>query len=214
MDKNPENKERKEDLIRAYDRMAQLRDFDRYEEWKRRERRDFASRLMGEGKTHLLDIGCGTGRDTLWFSENGFRVTGIDFSPRMIDLCRKKGLNALVMDFLEPELKPGTFEGIYALNALVHVGSAEYPRAMKTLKDLLVPGGLFYLGQYGGSDFEGVLDHDNYRPRRYFHFPSEDNLRKWIDPDFLCESWKVIPLEGRDYVFYSGVLRAKGANAD
>lgn len=36
----------------------------------------------------LLDIGCGTGSHDIWFVKKGYRVTGIDRAPRMIDIAR------------------------------------------------------------------------------------------------------------------------------
>lgn len=197
----------KSDLAKAYDRMAHLRDFDRYEDWKRLERRSFASLLMREGKNRLLDLGCGTGRDSLWFSENEFQVTCIDLSPEMVKTCKKKGLQARQMDFLNPDFPPSSFDALFALNALVHIRLEELPEALKTLKALLEEKGLFYLGQYGGSDFEGILEKDNYRPKRFFSFPSRETLQPILEQSFSIEQWKEIPLEGRDYGFYSIVLR-------
>ncbi len=195
------------DLIQAYDRMAQLRDFDRYEDWKRKERRDFATQLMREGKNRILDIGCGTGRDGQWFAENDFTVTCIDLSPKMVQAARLKGLDARVMDFLQTDFPPESFDGLFALNALVHVRGEELPGVLETLKTLLIPGGLCFFGQYGGSDFEGVLEKDNYRPKRFFSFPSKETLKPILEAVFSIESFREIPIEGRDYLFYSVVLR-------
>lgn len=43
-------------------------------------------------EAHLLEIGCGNGRDSLFFLDNGYRVTGVDISDRAIsalnDKCR------------------------------------------------------------------------------------------------------------------------------
>lgn len=196
------------DLAAAYDRMAHLRDVDRYEAWKRTERRAFAVALQKEGKQRLLEIGAGTGRDALWFQENGMVVTCVDLSPRMVEVCRRKGLDARVMDFLQPEFEDAPFDAIFSLNALVHVGSAEYRPALETLKTLVHPGGLLYLGQYGGSNFEGVLEKDNYRPRRFFYFPDLPTLKSHIDGLYAIEREETVEIPGRDYVFYSLILRA------
>lgn len=205
---NPDDlPDRKIDLSKAYDRMAHLRDFDRYEEWKRRERREFASRLIGEGKLRLLEVGCGTGRDAQWFGENGLSVIGIDLSVEMVRLCRKKGIEARVMDLQNPDFEEGSFDAVFALNALVHVPGLELRSTLEQIRKVLAPEGLFYLGQYGGSDFEGVLEKDNYRPKRFFSFPSEARLREAMQGLFESVSWKTIPLEGRDYQFFSSVWR-------
>jgi len=38
----------------------------------------------------LLDIGCYTGGEGLWLAQHGFRVVGVDLSPKMIELSRAK----------------------------------------------------------------------------------------------------------------------------
>lgn len=47
---------------------------------------------------HILDVGCGNGRDSLFFSSQGYKVVGIDRSDAAIDNCRAaadaRGLNA------------------------------------------------------------------------------------------------------------------------
>jgi SAM-dependent methyltransferase len=37
----------------------------------------------------ILDVGCGSGRDMLWFKERGFRVTGFERSSGLAELARK-----------------------------------------------------------------------------------------------------------------------------
>ncbi len=197
----------KSDLAAAYDRMAHLRDMDRFEEWKRTERRRFAAQMMKEGKTNLLEIGSGTGRDGVWFQENGLEVTAIDLSPKMIEVCRRKGLKAKVMDFSAPDLPEDHFDAIYSLNAMLHVGSEDFESTLSTLKGLLKANGLMYLGQYGGSNFEGILEKDNYRPKRFFNFPDEARLKAFIEPVLTIERFTTIPLPGKDYVFYGATLR-------
>lgn len=38
----------------------------------------------------ILDIGCGAGRDTIYFIKNGYLVDAIDASPKMVFECNKK----------------------------------------------------------------------------------------------------------------------------
>jgi len=61
--------------------------------YDRLEKKTFDS-LAGEhnnGK-QLLEIGCGTGRWSRYFSEKGFKVTGIDISEEMINTANKKNI--------------------------------------------------------------------------------------------------------------------------
>lgn len=56
-------------------------------------REAWAARLrtwLPERAADILDLGCGTGSLSLLASERGHRVTGIDLSPRMVDLARAK----------------------------------------------------------------------------------------------------------------------------
>ncbi|TMD70000.1 MAG: class I SAM-dependent methyltransferase [Chloroflexi bacterium] len=44
----------------------------------------------------MLEIGAGTGNDSLFFRDNGLHVVCTDLSPAMVDLCTEKGLEAYV----------------------------------------------------------------------------------------------------------------------
>jgi SAM-dependent methyltransferase len=62
-----------------------------------------------------LDIGCGTGDNSLWLCRQGFRVLGIDESEIAIDEARAKALKAdikctfIVTDFLTSRIKGAPF---------------------------------------------------------------------------------------------------------
>ena len=67
-----------------------------------------------------LDVGCGTGSNSLWLAEQGFEVLGVDISPRAIDLANGKlgnGTSArcrfAVLDFLEGEAPAGPFDFVF-----------------------------------------------------------------------------------------------------
>ena len=66
-----------------------------------------------------LEIGCGTGSNAIWLAQNGFDVTGFDFSPLAIEKAkeksREKGVEILffVKDFLKHEGKSADVEFIF-----------------------------------------------------------------------------------------------------
>ena len=41
-----------------------------------------------------LDVGCGTGTNTIYLTQKGWEATGVDFVPRAIDTARKKAAAA------------------------------------------------------------------------------------------------------------------------
>jgi ubiquinone/menaquinone biosynthesis C-methylase UbiE len=51
---------------------------------------DLLSRFSAGSPQQVLDVGCGTGFLALRFAELGHTVTGVDFSPQMIDQARRK----------------------------------------------------------------------------------------------------------------------------
>src|SRR5215467_5900462 len=124
-------------LLEFYNRDVDRRESREYPAWKREERQHFLSLLQQEGKTSLLEIGAGTGRDSQFFQKQGLDVISTDLSPEMVKRCRQKGLTAYVMDFLHLDFPADSFDAIYSFNCL------------------LKPTGLFYLGVYGGIEREG-----------------------------------------------------------
>jgi len=39
-------------------------------------------------KGRLLDVGCGNGKNTIFFQQKGFDATGIDFAKNAIEICK------------------------------------------------------------------------------------------------------------------------------
>ena len=68
-------------LIQSYNKHALERDKDITQEWKIAERSKFLSLLQLENKKTLLEIGAGTGRDSKFFQDQGFKTTCIRFIP-------------------------------------------------------------------------------------------------------------------------------------
>jgi cyclopropane fatty-acyl-phospholipid synthase-like methyltransferase len=83
----------KKSLQQSYNNFAALRDKSTIEPWKAKERDQFLNLLKNEGSSSLLEIGAGTGRDSLYFQQQGLDVTCVDLSEEMVKLCRDKGLN-------------------------------------------------------------------------------------------------------------------------
>lgn len=93
---------------------------------------------------HILDAGCGPGRDTQAFLARGFRVTAIDASAAMVELAaRATGQPARLLPFQQLDIE-SAFDGVWANASLVHVPSAEIDDVLRRLARALVPGGLLH----------------------------------------------------------------------
>jgi len=186
----------RDSLRQAYDASALTRDRSDLPKWKRAERANFQSHLRTRGMSTLLEIGAGTGRDSRYFSDAGYKVTCIDLSPTMVQLCRKKGLKAMEMDVANLTFSDRSFDAIYSLNSLLHLSKAELPAALLEIRRVLVPGGIFYFGTYGGYDHEGVYEDDDHTPRRFFSFYEDERLRHLASKIFDELSFQSLRIPG------------------
>lgn len=75
----------------------------------------------------LLDIGCGGGREAIGFHRLGYRVTGIDIAPRMIETARQTAtqlgaaIEFRVQDVTALDEPPASFEAAFFGGSLHHV---------------------------------------------------------------------------------------------
>jgi SAM-dependent methyltransferase len=66
-----------------------------------------------------LDIGCGTGDNSIWLAQKNFQVTGVDVSEIAIDKAREKALQAkvkftfMVTDFLTNKIEGAPFGFVF-----------------------------------------------------------------------------------------------------
>ena len=94
----------------------------------------------------ILDMGCGAGRDALYFANKGLSVTGIDFSERLIEIAKKKVKSGkfLVMDFENLSFPENSFDGIWANASIYHIPRENLPDVYKNIYLVLKKGGLFF----------------------------------------------------------------------
>lgn len=113
-------------------------------------------KVLPEGGS-LLDLGCGSGRDSLAFLEDGFEVTPLDGSPEMCALAEiHTGLEVLNMTFEELDFDE-VFDGIWACASLLHVPENEMPDILKKVGLALKQGGYLFISVKEG-EFEGIRD--------------------------------------------------------
>src|SRR5215472_17539724 len=108
---------------------------------------DVADHITGS----ILDAGCGTGENALFFASRGHKVTGIDFIEEAINRAKRKaaerGLSAtfLVMDALALQDLPEVFDNVIDCG-LFHVFSDDdRKRYVEALATVLKPGGRLFL---------------------------------------------------------------------
>lgn len=114
-------------------------------------RRDYAPWLVialdyaNSSGLDVLDVGCGQGVDICEYAQAGARVTGIDLTPRHVELARahldQLGLTGTVVES-DAEHMPfpdGTFDRVSSTGVLHH--TPDMPAALREILRVLRPGG-------------------------------------------------------------------------
>ncbi|MCH5250623.1 MAG: class I SAM-dependent methyltransferase [Lachnospiraceae bacterium] len=143
----------------------------------------FLSRL--HPASHLLDFGCGSGRDTKYFLSHGHTVDAIDGSEEMCKIAAKyTGIPVKQMLFhrLDEQEK---YDGIWACASILHLPLQDLETVLHKMSRALKPYGIIYTSFKYGT-FEGE------RNGRYFTDMTEETfavLLKRIPTLTLEEQW-------------------------
>ena len=127
----------------------------------------FLSRL--QDGSHILDFGCGSGRDTKYFLEQGYRVTAADGS---IELCKAAGkyTGIPIRHMLFQELnETDIYDGIWACSSILHLPLPELNDVFHRMAAALKERGVIYTSFKYGT-YEGE------RNGRYFMDMTEEKF--------------------------------------
>lgn len=112
--------------------------------------------IRGAPPWHILDLGCGPGRDLATFRDLGHVAVGLDGSPALAAMAREhSGCEVWEQDFLALRLPAARFDGIFANACLFHVPTQELPRVLRELHATLKPGGVLFSSNPRGHNQEG-----------------------------------------------------------
>ncbi|MBE0557789.1 MAG: class I SAM-dependent methyltransferase [Proteobacteria bacterium] len=105
-----------------------------------------------EGKTNVLELGCGQGRDTIFFARNGFKVHSLDYSSQGLEAidakARELNLSHLIVSQMHDVRTPlpfpdETFDACYSHMLLcMALTSAQIEFLSDEIRRVLKPGGL------------------------------------------------------------------------
>ena len=131
-------------------------------------------KLVPEGGK-ILDLGCGSGRDSMNFMKLGYEVTAVDGSK---ELAKKAsallGKEVIASTFEELELKE-KFHGIWACASLLHIKREDLKTVLNNLYNNLEDNGVFYMSfKYGEKEY---VDDKN----RYFNCFTDESIIGFIN---------------------------------
>jgi len=100
----------------------------------------------------ILDIGCGSGRDLLWFKNRGFNVIGFERSHGLASLARKNaGSEVLEGDFETYDFSQLSVDAIVLVGALVHLPHSKVPAVLNSIDRALKDDGNILLSLKNGA---------------------------------------------------------------
>lgn len=127
--------------------------------WEKAERvsvSNYAKRCYAQMENNdyqtLLDVGCGNGKDSLYFAKKGIHVTAIDFSRTAIEelkqIIAEKGLlniSAIRKDIIDLDIGDNSFDVIYAHLSLQYFDDEITTKIFDELHSILKPGGMIFI---------------------------------------------------------------------
>jgi 2-polyprenyl-3-methyl-5-hydroxy-6-metoxy-1,4-benzoquinol methylase len=103
---------------------------------------------------YILDFGCGSGRDSKYFIENGYRVKAIDGSIEMCKLASiyiNQEVECMRFDQLNDV---DIYEGIWACSSILHVEEEQLPIILTKMIHSLKKDGIIYTAFKKGTGHE------------------------------------------------------------
>ena len=155
---------------------------------------------------HILDLGCGSGRDSKGFLQKGYKVTAVDGSKELCKIASKNiGQDVICQLFNELDAV-NKFDGVWACASLLHLPTNELKQTLKRVEKALKKDGYFYASfKYG--DFEGERD------GRYFNDFTEVSFSTLLKefPNLELQEVEVTTdvIPGRENVSWLNVIMKK-----
>ncbi len=151
----------------------------------------------------VLDIGCGTGVKSKYLSNKGFKVTGMDFSEKMIEIAKKEVPNVdfVVGDIYELDSYKNKFDAVFAQAVLLHIPKQKVLEILEKFKNKLNPNGILYLAVKEIKDgVESEVFKENnygYEYERFFSYFTLFEIKEYIEKLGLKLVWKNVTNSGK-----------------
>lgn len=150
-------KQNPEDVQKSYDQIADEYVARIYHELEQkpadRELLDrFAREMRGLGS--VCDLGCGPGHVTRYLHERGVPISGIDLSPRMVELAQKLNpdIEFRVGNMSKLAISDESLAAIVAFYSIIHFPRSQVISVLQEFRRVLQPGGLLFLAFHKGQE--------------------------------------------------------------
>ena len=152
----------------------------------------FALTYMQSAKM-LIDLGCGNGRDSVYFCHAGLKVTAIDLSQEAIDSFDKDlPIFAVCNDFVKTKaLQCIDYDYCYARWSIHAISQAMQDKLLPNIYRSLKSGGLFFSESRTIND----IKYGQGEPLGLHEYICDDHYRRFLDPKSLIKQFESIGFE-------------------
>ena len=124
--------------------------------------------------SNILDLGCGSGRDSLEFIKRGYNITAVDGSKELSIAASKVIGQEVICNKFEDLQLTEKFHGIWACASLLHINKRDLINVIKNISSNLEDNGVFYMSfKYGKGEY---IDEKG----RYFNCYTEKTFKEMI----------------------------------
>ena len=141
----------------------------------------------------LLDIGCGSGKNSIFFDQQGFLVKGIDFTNSALKLCRENAQNRksqakfMVADIIEGKFNE-EFDVVLDCGCLHHIRKKYWKKYLKNILSSVKSKGYFYFHGFGDNSHKLGFAPKNrnwhIKNGHYTHFFSDNEIKELFGKHF------------------------------
>lgn len=150
----------------------------------------------------ILDWGCGCGRDSVAFLNEGYQVEAVDGSVEMCSIAGAKLGREVKCNLFDDLDEKNKYDGIWASASLLHVEEEFLPDTLRKAKAALKVNGVMYISfKYGEYEYK--------RDDRYYVDMTEAKLGKLLNGIGkleILQQW-VTEDSGRDNKWINVILR-------
>ncbi len=156
---------------------------------------------------HILDLGCGSGRDSLYFKQHGYEVTALDMSEELAELASTFIGQPVVVGSYHTMNYIDQFDAVWACASLLHTSKKEIGSVFENIIRSLKKKGVWYMSFKQGSgetvDMRG----------RFFNNYTVTSLEKLVrkfDQLTILDSWvESNELRGKQQKWVGMMVRKK-----
>lgn len=118
---------------------------------------------------YILDFGCGSGRDSKYFLDKGYRVDAIDGSTEICKLASEYIKQEVICKDFEELNEANKYDGIWACSSILHIEKENLPNILIKMINALKVDGVIYISFKLGTGSKVIEG-------RYFNYMTMEEI--------------------------------------